>query len=732
MSVEASGQKVLCLYSAETRAFDFAERTLDGQPGVDWQTAGAEHPEILLEMSEDGPRRGFDGWVLDPPLEVEDDLSVSSWQELREEVERKIEVGAAWGSPPPSLPELPLDSETDTLMTILPSAVEVLRSPSSPYQAPQWIEDFQRGPQQLEFMGKEGSDTLEQWLKQTEERVAALFEHRPRSLLHMLAVLRRLPNDRFFLGEMEEEGSTKRFNPFQANVAERTILKHARRSADGVETEGWCPGLSGLAVDKPSVNAEVLAEVWALAQHAGVGLAHVDNMRKTVVRGGKVILRTDGMSDARQEDPGLQQRLNLYDRRRAGFSFVGAAAGTFHPSDVGSEPGERSAPRVMRISTREDEGSEWWGYDISKRRIRKWDKRFKFSVLDLDPAYEYMALLQEEVSSQYGLTPEEIVSALTAIDRMVVHFLAPDGTPEELLPERIAHLDRRGYLLIREDVLEDVILGRWMFEAHREAFPKAPEPDDPENLVASFKRLAYLDAYNREDLSVIDGSPWVPRAGSDGPVPMPPPFVYPAGDHRLIDLNNLNDFVQGLFECLVLDEQPRQTVAGELERRLGAYFGDELDHQRAFEPSRKLYVRPPGQNRRPVAELDASFKIGSVLVAIDAKSIRVSSDYRRYEHSALRTRWEKFEDYVRHADEQADKLAQQPVGTNYDLITDGYTHIVTLLCSAMPEYIDTEDSSFYIRSDLPRVATPLELRDFLGETTEDELRALPFAKTVDG
>jgi hypothetical protein len=119
-------------------------------------------------------------------------------------------------------------------------------------------------------------------------------------------------------------------------------------------------------------------------------------------------------------------------------------------------------------------------------------------------------------------------------------------------------------------------------------------------------------------------------------------------------------------------------------------------------------------------------------VAIDVKSIRVSPGYRRYEHAAIRNRWQKFEGYVEHTDEQAEKLAQQPRGTNYDLFADGYTHVVTLLCSAVPEYIDTDDPNFYIREDLPRVATPLELRDFLSEVTEDYLKALPFARRITG
>ena len=132
-----------------------------------------------------------------------------------------------------------------------------------------------------------------------------------------------------------------------------------------------------------------------------------------------------------------------------------------------------------------------------------------------------------------------------------------------------------------------------------------------------------------------------------------------------------------------------------------------------------------------VAELDISLRVGSVLVAIDPKALHISPGYRRFVHADLRNRWrKKFEHYVEHAEEQAEKLALQPRGTNYDLPADGYTHIVTLLCSTVPEYIDTDDPTFFITDDLPRVASPPELRNYLAEVAEKDLKTLPFARRI--
>jgi hypothetical protein len=171
-------------------------------------------------------------------------------------------------------------------------------------------------------------------------------------------------------------------------------------------------------------------------------------------------------------------------------------------------------------------------------------------------------------------------------------------------------------------------------------------------------------------------------------------------------------------------------VSRNLEQRLGDYFDRELDHPQAFEISKKLRAQPPGEQSMPIAELDASFRVGSVLVAIDAKSLQVSPGYRGYNHADLRNRWQKFETYIGHADNQAERLAEQPRGNNYDLLADGYTHIVTLLCSTVPEFVDTDDPNFFLTSDLPRVATPQELRDYLDGVTESNLMTLPFARRI--
>lgn len=758
VSIPLSGCRAMCLFSLELMAFEYAEHHLGGEPGVHWYPEGTEDPEDLYTMAEGAQQQGFDGWILNPPPDSEDELLASSWSELREEVERKLEARAAWGqrlthrggtirrfgriwrsrrrlsdsTEQNDWQEIPWDVETVAMQRLSSPAVDILEGPSSPFEKPAWVEEFENNRRRLEFSGKEGAETLDDWRAQTEERIAALLARRPWSLLHLLSLLRRLPTDQFFLGEKEVEGAASRFDAYQAEVTERAVLKYAHWDASGVELVPWASGTPEVAQDIPDVDAERLAEVRSLVRLGSIHLAYLERMRRGIVRGQTVILRPDGVSDSRP-GPELQRRLSLHKERTRKFSFLGETAGVLGPSS-GDEEQENGmhAAQAVRTTYREDEGLDHWRYERSRKLIQKRDKRFVLSSANLTPAYEYLKLLEDEVVVQYGLSPELIVAALSALDETVVRFVFPneDKTPDDTFAQRIAHLDKRGYLIIRDEVMDSGVLGQWAAEAYRRAFPDALPPDDPSRFAHGIKRLAYLDSYRSEDLNLEDGKPYVRRHDLDETVPMPTPFVYPAGKHRIVDLSAVGDFLQGIVDCLILEEAPRQRVSGSLEQRLGDYFDYALDHPRAFETSKKLRAQPPGEQSRDIAELDASLRIGSVLVAIDAKSIQVSPGYRGYAHADLRNRWQKFERYVEHADEQADKLVQQPSGTNYDLLAEGYTHVVTLLCSTVPEFVDTDDPNFFVTGNVPRVATPPELRDYLAETSEEELKALPFAKRI--
>jgi hypothetical protein len=487
MSVTIAGRRVICFFSLEITALQYAEHYLGGESGLDWYAVGPGTPEALYRMAEGAPQQGFDGWLLNPPPGAGGERRLSSWSELRDEVERSLDVTLAFDEAereenpdrmaPNDWQELPSDPETAALGWLLPPATEILEGPSSPLKMPPWVETFARDRRRIELSGREGAETLDAWRAQTEEKIAALLALRPWGLLHVLALLRRLPNDQYFLGERTEEAGLRRFDPYQAEVTERAALKYARWDASGMKLDAWEPGMEGLAQEMPAVDERRLAEILSLLQLGGAQLAYLEKIRRGIVHGNTVILRPDGVSDSRPE-PWLLRRLVLHDARTRRFSFLGETAGVFDTSNPDDpEAGGMLASEAVRTTYREDEGRDWWRYDLSRRLIRKRDKRFAVSrARGLGPAYEYLKLLEEEVTSQYGLTPELIVAALSAVQKAVEQFVFPEGTTDTLLEtfaERIAYLDRRGYLIVRDDVVHDVILGLW-----------AASPGVPRNIAA--------------------------------------------------------------------------------------------------------------------------------------------------------------------------------------------------------------------------------------------------------
>lgn len=235
------------------------------------------------------------------------------------------------------------------------------------------------------------------------------------------------------------------------------------------------------------------------------------------------------------------------------------------------------------------------------------------------------------VIERYGLTPEVIVAALMSLERCLWFFLCAGFDYQNLEADRLVFLDRTGYLLVGEGIMDTAVLGPLAREAHKHAFPEAPRDIEPARFAHGFKHLAYLDSYRWEDVSLEDGHPWVSEPGSPRSAQMPRPFVYPAGPSaRLVDLHALGEFVRGLYDCLSPPQKARQRVSKDFELRLDQYLSEGAGHRRVFPTGTELRRRIPGGGKESVAELDASFGVGSVLVAVDAKSIPISPGHRRY------------------------------------------------------------------------------------------------------
>lgn len=99
LKLNLSGQRVFCFFSTEGRALNFQEHHnfLSGELGEDWDSAGTDDADHLLLMCKRAPREGgFDGYVIDLPLDLDIVSESRTWDDLRVRIEHKLEKKAAW------------------------------------------------------------------------------------------------------------------------------------------------------------------------------------------------------------------------------------------------------------------------------------------------------------------------------------------------------------------------------------------------------------------------------------------------------------------------------------------------------------------------------------------------------------------------------------------------------------------------------------------------------------
>jgi hypothetical protein len=120
-----------------------------------------------------------------------------------------------------------------------------------------------------------------------------------------------------------------------------------------------------------------------------------------------------------------------------------------------------------------------------------------------------------------------------------------------------------------------------------------------------------------------------------------------------------------------------------------------------------------------VRQIDAAFKVGEALVIVECRAVGRSFGVDRGDPQALQYRRQKIEEALDAIDEKARWLAQNPVGTNYDIRP--FARILPLAVTPFVEYIPSTNSWYWLSETLPRVLTPQELQEALENGVLEEL-----------
>lgn len=110
-------------------------------------------------------------------------------------------------------------------------------------------------------------------------------------------------------------------------------------------------------------------------------------------------------------------------------------------------------------------------------------------------------------------------------------------------------------------------------------------------------------------------------------------------------------------------------------------------------------------------QIDAAFSVKDTLIIGECKAIGKSIAYDRGDPVAIEFRKEKIDGALKAVDEKAKWLADNPVGTNYDIRS--FRRILPIVITPFVEFIPSLDVYYWISKDLPRVLMPSEVNKVL-------------------
>lgn len=206
----------------------------------------------------------------------------------------------------------------------------------------------------------------------------------------------------------------------------------------------------------------------------------------------------------------------------------------------------------------------------------------------------------------------------------------------------------------------------------------------------------------------------------------PQAFLLREGERMLV---NYAAVIHFLVECLRLrvSDHAKNARAAIAESVMEDAISRRTGLQPCYPRNKKFRM---GKNT--LGEADLSFRVGTVYIPVDVKAYLVSVEFDRGDHNAVQGRWHYVTEWVEQAEELGQSLKSQPTGSNYDLLRDGLTHVLPIICSPFHEYIGDLDRKFWLDDTTPRVATPAEIVQFLTSHSEEQLKTHHLALRLDG
>lgn len=316
--------------------------------------------------------------------------------------------------------------------------------------------------------------------------------------------------------------------------------------------------------------------------------------------------------------------------------------------------------------------------------------------------YKKMCMFRWAIDNVFHLSPEEIVTFLIAIARQQEFMWQHNLMARQ-------NFFQRGYRIIPSIVDIQQRLAELYLGGYHHLFGDISQ----EEAASSCKKLIDWLTYDEDDFDKINL--WE-RTGVK--------LILPVEAGILVDYSAIPAVLSSIFTELSLLAGVNGTlgqVRGEdFENEVEKHFKANIPHFKSWICHRKLrFIN--GQEK----DIDVSFYMENVLFIVECKAFSVPSAFDRGEPSALSNRKDKLEYALNQVDTLCDLLCKERKGRNFE-IPENITHLVSLVASPHPEYIDISSDRYFLTPAIPRVCTPEEIVEFVKQFQIDSYISKPF------
>jgi len=399
--------------------------------------------------------------------------------------------------------------------------------------------------------------------------------------------------------------------------------------------------------------------------------------RRIIAKGAPLIVNPDlpYISDDRSRE--LHKLVAIYDSRDK--TLIASATGTIF-GDISRRQEHNSYVLFPLYNVERTPAIEFKqffdAFDISFELVENFSFNFNWLPFELKEYHDAHLPFSNSFKEKYGLPFEHIIAV---IDALLMRVLAQwqDDTKE------IFNYWQRAYKPTFRNFIISEVSKYLPLTIERLGLSINSDDIDVSAIISFFE----LTEDKRKDIDLA----------TQGPHYLILPFK---GDSIFIDYAWIVQLFYNLFYNVELDDQN--------------FKGDVLEalvrEQSSPLSSKQLHAKD-GTSK----QVDAAFDKGKLLISVECKAKCMSFGFFRGDPEAIEHRNKFIDNALSDADNKAKWLASHPLGTNYDIRK--FDYILAIVVTPFKEYIPSLDSRYWLEEDVPRILTPRELKEKIGDSS---------------